>query len=752
MAILQHYYTSFVNKETGSAGFQVKAMSPGISPDRQSMISRLIAYRIPPTLNEYEIERHPIALRYYYKDPQESILLCSQSNGSDENGRPGNFFAHTLVMEPDVFTTVPPILYWRSPFWCSQDPDTRTELMTMPSFDIEPSLDIEQVWDFLAQDQHTEQFYKLMCATVHSNKMQRRIVIIDSADNIALWIAAVSCMLPPPYRPLLSFATYHHDPYQAQFMITGTTSDSSFRATPDFFILNTEADMMSGVEDSPYARMAAGATRPDLYEQRLLPLFAMSMRLFPLPTGIDEQLDLVAQYFALTQLPRQEPLTIPELQAARLALSGFEQLSSYDEDDVEDLRRLARALSAAFKSQRDDDDFVEEWRVLVPKILTSPLLAPLLGELETSLYEMALSALSLSRFSSAEVELCKIYRNNTSLPEEIRLVIGGILAMWSGQLDQDLASRLHQHFGEVSLMMYQEEVKKFMTEFFKVLRLELGAHSLMVSALYTITYNDIFWQSYWSVFMDMLTTPARAERATEVLALWFEFPPAQPHMSYVAQSFFFALPQKIEDARKVRGFFETARKINACAEQYQWYPLVQPFFSERKNMITSICQNLALRFQRRNQNSKEAQTLAQKQACDAKVAVLFERKRIKASHTQHLPTLYSLQQRDQFWSAYWEGFRGVLISRDADYALELLSFWFDDSFEDLERVPHVVQDFFLGLLEVLEMARKERGFSETARQLHAKAAHLQPLWYPLVQNFFLVQEKGQSGIGWLKRG
>ncbi len=290
MTILQHYYTSFVNKETGSAGFQVKAMSPGISPDMQSMILRLIAYRIPPTLNEYEIERHPIALRYYYKDPHESILLCSQSNGNDENGRPGNFFAHTLVMEPDVFTTVPPILYWRSPIWRIRDPGNRAQLASLTSFDEEPSLDIDRVWEFLAQGPRRKHFYKLMSAVVHSTTTQRRIVIVDSADNVALWIAAVSCMLPPAYRPLLSFATYHHDPYQAQFMITGTTSDSSFRATPEeymsFFILNTELNSetgkMSVVEDSPYARMAAQATRADLYEQQTPPAVRHEYATFPL--------------------------------------------------------------------------------------------------------------------------------------------------------------------------------------------------------------------------------------------------------------------------------------------------------------------------------------------------------------------------------------------------------------------------------------------------------------------------------------
>src|SRR6266568_8945776 len=112
MSVLQYYYTSFVHSQTNSAGFQVKAMSPGILPETQALIARLIAYRFPMTLDERAIQSHPAALRYYYESPQECILLCSQSNGNDESGRPGNFFVHTLILEPEMFKTMPPIFYW----------------------------------------------------------------------------------------------------------------------------------------------------------------------------------------------------------------------------------------------------------------------------------------------------------------------------------------------------------------------------------------------------------------------------------------------------------------------------------------------------------------------------------------------------------------------------------------------------------------------------------------------------------------
>src|SRR5260370_30481988 len=143
MAILQLYYTSFVNKETGSAGFQIKAISSGITPDLQTAILRLIAYRVPPSCDERKPELHPIALRYFYKNEQVCILLCSQSNGPDENGRPGNFFAHTLVMEPDSFTSIPPIFYWKGEFWRKDASNTPSEVPSWSSLDVDLKLDVE---------------------------------------------------------------------------------------------------------------------------------------------------------------------------------------------------------------------------------------------------------------------------------------------------------------------------------------------------------------------------------------------------------------------------------------------------------------------------------------------------------------------------------------------------------------------------------------------------------------------------------
>jgi hypothetical protein len=126
-------------------------------------------------------------------------------------------------------------------------------------------------------------------------------VICDSDEHVALWVAAVSCLLPPAYRPLLTFATYHHDPRQAPFMIVGAdaTYSAILKDDASIFLLDAVHERSSPVEPSPYAELAVAAAQPDLYESILLTLFATTFALDEadaLPVRIDERLDQLALY------------------------------------------------------------------------------------------------------------------------------------------------------------------------------------------------------------------------------------------------------------------------------------------------------------------------------------------------------------------------------------------------------------------------------------------------------------------------
>lgn len=193
------------------------------------------------------------------------------------------------------------------------------------------------------------------------------------------------------------------------------------------------------------------------------------------------------------------------------------------------------------------------------------------------------------------------------------------------------------------------------------------------------------------------------------------------------------------------------RQINSLSERQKprWYPLVQDYFTGRKNVFVSVGQSLAGQFQKRlgSQNAEEEARIRaeqkEKEEFDGCIASLFEGKKLRQSHKQNLLAVYPDEQLERFWASYWEKFTLALLTSEADAVLELLAFWFDEFFETLLRMHEIPQGFFLGLSEALDAARKERGFRDRARQISAKGMKSNQAypWYPVVQDYFVEQER-----------
>ncbi|GHO86341.1 GAP1-N2 domain-containing protein [Dictyobacter formicarum] len=299
MAILQHYYTSFRDYSTGRSGFQAKAMSPGITPEDQAQLLRLLVYRLPASVEASATAEHPVALRYYYQNEASSFLIHSQSTGKDDNGRPGNFFAHSLIMPTELFSNIPPIFFWQSSFWQAQDNTDSGELPVLSDLELEPALDIEQVWSLLQSEQNRQYLAALIGAVTQLESSQRNIILVADSQQIALWIAAVSCMLPPTWRPLLTFSTYQHDPFQSQFMITGAPPATLFQPGANdyrnYFILNPIRGEVSQSAPSAYASFISTITNEEQYEEHLLPLFENHADSLQNTARINQHLDCLVE-------------------------------------------------------------------------------------------------------------------------------------------------------------------------------------------------------------------------------------------------------------------------------------------------------------------------------------------------------------------------------------------------------------------------------------------------------------------------
>jgi hypothetical protein len=273
MTIRQLYYTSCRHPLTGRTGFQVKAESPGIAPGTLEALQRVLAYRLPPPLLEQPAAAHPVALRYTPLAGGEAALVCIHSSGLDEFDRPGNYFAHAVLGPAGQIARVyPPITYWNSPFWASRDDTPRTELPVSADFTAEAAFDYDAVWSFLDEKPRRGWFRALLNAVVDHTHARRPIVIVDSPANTALWIYAVSLALPSRFRPMLSFATYHHDPLAAPFVIAGTTPEGIVARPggPPRFTLDTASGSVDEAPLSPFAAYICDHFTADGYEAEIL--------------------------------------------------------------------------------------------------------------------------------------------------------------------------------------------------------------------------------------------------------------------------------------------------------------------------------------------------------------------------------------------------------------------------------------------------------------------------------------------------
>jgi hypothetical protein len=370
MTMYQYYYTSCRRGVEGISGFQVKAISSGLNPEVLDSSRKMLNYRIPISSRDRPLSEHPVALRYNNFDDNTGMMVCCQSSGTDEVGRPGNFFAHAIFTPTTDLEIYPPISFWRHSFWKLADPSSSLEIPPEPSFALEPETNLfDQIWPFLDQPGNRERFYRLMCAVIRYDETHRPIVILDHPDNIARWIAAVSFALPMVLRPYISFATYHHDPYHAGFRITGTTSDSEMRFSQDeyvtFFIMNMEAGQISDVEPNVAADFICANFTPRLFEDRLLDFFAIcNSRLSRTPFNLGSRLENSVRLHLITREHSRSITTPADHQAFSQFISQLDTQTDFSDEDLIDLNS-AREITIHAMLEHPDPQYTADYRSIL---------------------------------------------------------------------------------------------------------------------------------------------------------------------------------------------------------------------------------------------------------------------------------------------------------------------------------------------------------------------------------------------------
>jgi hypothetical protein len=220
---------------TGASGFQVRAASRGLTPERLDQASRHVSYRLPPGIPpETTACSAPVRLALLQAPDLGRFLVHSVSGEADAaTGRLGNYFSHLVLdlsermlagdNQPALdLATV--LRSWRGPFWQTKDdPAASAVLPVVEPADLLPGSSIhdEALVFFLQRPAGRDLFRFLLSAFLMASPSQR-IYLAAGDDDVALALYGLVRCLPASLTRGLTFSTYERDPIGCPARIVAT--------------------------------------------------------------------------------------------------------------------------------------------------------------------------------------------------------------------------------------------------------------------------------------------------------------------------------------------------------------------------------------------------------------------------------------------------------------------------------------------------------------------------------------------------
>lgn len=810
MPFYQLYYTSCRHPHSGQTGFQVKAQTPDIPTNVLRQLQPLMGYRIPPELSDSPLEGHPSALRYRLLDEEHAVLLCSQSNGSDELGRPGNYFSHVVVGAPQDFPLVP-IEYWRSPFWLMRDDSDETILPLSEQFAAKSTFDFGQVWDFIGQGNRRAWLRALLGAVIEG---RRKIVLVDEPDAVALWIYAVTLALPPELRMRLSFATYHHDTLNAPFMLIGASKHT--QAQSGQFVLDAYTVQISEAAYSPYAEFVGDYFEADLYEREVKPFFEWLAG-----RGGIAQLDEWMSFYLATRKGSLARDWARVLAGAKGVVEVAAPKSYLEHGELQDVRTAAVYLGDALLNEQGEGwlqqtlmawetlhrldrrfpesggDFVERLIMAIGRDKEATVQA--LQERWRPLYAPDLYA----QLVNERLPLLVGHLQHVGHLLTAWQVFGGVLQLRSTGSQHPLWAFFAASFaaldGQVGTesLHVPDDAKRLISQMLSVageqrdVLLQQAAaykHEQLPSRAFDWLYMAVverlpieqraqhYWPLYWGQFEGLLRYELQhdllktheAEGVIALLDAWL--PHLQGKWQYDVLHEALGFSWERVNQQRFATFLLGRESVTAIVEARWYEKLVESSLAQAKigvpdaqtaamyrkfsEEITTnpiylgVMQGSLALFDgeiaprsignlRKRFESLSAEQYRQE------LGALFEVFFKPDHHRLLLQVGYIADKREAFWTLYWERMGSLLIKQQAiTDTLALLDTWFHRQ-EELERLPYLVPEFFVGVVEALKGIREGRGYKQVEREFESHISQM--AWYAVVEGAFKKVRKGLLG-------
>lgn len=241
MSAHQIIYTSCMRGIKGvNDGQQIYSYDVAFQDANQDEVKNLFTYQ-PPTLDagvvmtEEIADMMPQAFIYRRLDDGSCAMALNTYLGRDymgSAGRFGNHLSHVVVFDASD-TKCYPIEYYGSDMFRNRMKFEEVNNPEQPPYLPTPELvrgyriDLDAVLDFLGQEDRLETYKNMVCAMLRFEHERKRVVICDQPENIVLWIAALSYVLPLQNALQMNFSTYDYDPALSFSQVCGVVPNGT---------------------------------------------------------------------------------------------------------------------------------------------------------------------------------------------------------------------------------------------------------------------------------------------------------------------------------------------------------------------------------------------------------------------------------------------------------------------------------------------------------------------------------------------
>jgi GTPase-associated protein 1, N-terminal domain type 2/GTPase-associated protein 1, middle domain len=205
-----------------------------------------------------DISAFPVNLIYFPEvgHPGVNLLARVKFTGADFSQRPGNYFAHSLIID-DVaadLSGLMPAELWEAPVWQSEPGES--ESLPVLGLLVARSASIRgQLHEELAGTEQFSRSIACLVATADAAVSGGRHVLVvgHTSSTVWQWIMASSYLLGPFIAPRMSFCTYAHDPARARPHVIGVVSSRELdtRLRMDFAVLDLRASSPEAASMEP---------------------------------------------------------------------------------------------------------------------------------------------------------------------------------------------------------------------------------------------------------------------------------------------------------------------------------------------------------------------------------------------------------------------------------------------------------------------------------------------------------------------